>query len=156
MRSSECSKAASLNAGVRQNKMNAVFGEKIAHMEYTLRKGAYAVIIDDQDVAAIKGTSSYFLPGGGREGTETDEETLARELHEECEASVEILSTIGQATDFLFSAAEDHHFEKHGTFCLARLLTPPNENLIWIPISDASRFFRQEGHVWAITRALAM
>lgn len=134
--------------------MNNAFGDKIDHADYVLRKGAYAVIIEAQAVAAIQGTKSYFLPGGGIEGKETEEETLTRELREECNASVEILGLIGQATDYLFSAAEGCHFEKCGTFFLARFLTPPDENLIWIPVSDASKLFRQEGHVWAINQTI--
>jgi len=88
--------------------------------------------------------------GGGVEERESNEEALTRDLREECDASIEILSLIGQATDYLFSASEDRHFEKRGTFYLARFLTTPNVNMVWVPLQDVSKLFRQAGHVWAI------
>jgi len=127
----------------------------VNRVDYLVRKGAYVVIVDGDSVAAIQGPGGYyFLPGGGIEENESDEETLIRELKEECDASVEILGLMGQATDFLFAAGEDRYFEKRGSFYLARFLTLPDKNLVWIPIPDASKLFRQEGHVWAIKQAL--
>ena len=112
------------------------------------------MIMSDKGVGAISGASGYYLPGGGVEGMEGDEETLTRELKEECNASIEIVHLIGRATDFLFSKAEDCHFEKRGTFYLARLLTEPDENMVWIPLPNASNLFRQPGHVWAIVQGM--
>jgi len=130
------------------------FGEKLANFDYCIRDGVYAVIRNDKAVAAIQGVSGYFLPGGGVEAGESREETLKRELQEECAASLEIFSFIGQATDYLFSASEDRHFEKRGTFFLARFLTMPNKNLVWIPLEEVSKLFRQAGHVWAVTQTV--
>ena len=130
------------------------FGIKLANFDYCIRNGVYAVIRNDTAVAAVQGLSGYFLPGGGVEVGESSEETLRRELQEECDASIEISSLIGEATDYLFSAAEERHFEKRGTFYLARFLTKPNENLVWIPLQDISKLFRQAGHVWAITQSI--
>ena len=134
--------------------MMTTFGEKLANFDYCIRNGVYAVIRNVKAVAAVQGLSGYFLPGGGVEEGESSEETLRRELQKECDASIEISSLIGQTTDFLFSASEERHFEKRGTFYLARFLTPPNENLVWIPLQDLSKLFRQEGHVWAITQTI--
>jgi len=44
------------------------FGDKVADKNYIVRPGAYAVIFDSTNrVAAIPGTTGYFLPGGGLE-----------------------------------------------------------------------------------------
>ena len=134
---------------------NPRFGETIAGVEYIFRAGVYAVIVDHANrVAAIRGEGGYFLPGGGIEPNENEEEALAREVMEECGASVTLLSAIGQATDFLHSKAEESYFEKHGTFYLARLLTAPSAKLVWITSQEAPRLFRQGGHAWAITQAI--
>ena len=130
------------------------FGEKVDKIDYIVREGVYAVIVDDKRVAAIRGSSGYFLPGGGAEGNEEAEETLIREFAEECNASIELLSLIGRATDFLFSSSEHCHFEKRGTFYLARFLSEPDEHVLWIPFQDAPGLFRQRGHVWAIQQGI--
>jgi 8-oxo-dGTP diphosphatase len=134
--------------------MNPVFGDKLDHVDYMIRNGAYAVIIEDNAVAAMQGPGGFFLPGGGVEENEDGAAALTRELKEECDASIERLRSIGQATDFLFSSSENRHFEKRGRFYLARFLTRPNENVIWMPLHDAPKLFRQAGHAWAVSQAI--
>ena len=134
--------------------MTATFGTKIDRVEYVVREGAYAVIVDDKSVAAIQGGGGFYLPGGGIEVNENHNTTLVRELEEECGASIEILDLIGQATDFLFSPTENCHFEKRGTFYRGRFTSRPNQNLVWVPVLESAKLFRQQGHAWAVLNAL--
>ena len=60
------------------------FGDKIAHAQYVLRPGGYAVIRNAAGEIAVALTPSGFvLPGGGQEDGETPEETAVREAFEE-------------------------------------------------------------------------
>jgi 8-oxo-dGTP pyrophosphatase MutT (NUDIX family) len=60
-----------------------IFGDRLEHVHYIVRRGAYAVIINDGMIAVVKTPTGYFLPGGGVEGTETFENRLKREVLEE-------------------------------------------------------------------------
>jgi hypothetical protein len=42
-----------------------IFGDRLEHVHYIVRRGAYAVIINDGMVAVVKTPTGYFLPGGG-------------------------------------------------------------------------------------------
>ncbi|MGB8353574.1 MAG: NUDIX domain-containing protein [Chthoniobacteraceae bacterium] len=132
------------------------FGEKKPNVAYIARPGAYAVIFDnDRRVAAMRGSSGYFLPGGGLEKGETLVAALHRELFEECVATVKILNRIGEARDFIYSKTENAYFEKLGTFYLAQFTTiPASPDLEWLDPRETKNLFRQKGHAWAVTRAL--
>jgi len=132
------------------------FGEKKSDVVYIARRGAYAVIFDNERrVAAMRGGSGYFLPGGGLEEGETFEAALHRELFEECAATVKILNMIGEARDFIYSKAENAYFEKLGMFCLAQFTTiPASRDLEWLDPGEMENLFRQKGHAWAVMRAL--
>jgi len=131
------------------------FGEKKSDVAYIARRGAYAVIFDNRNrVAAMRGRSGYFLPGGGLEEGETYESALHRELFEECAATVKILNMIGEARDYIYSKAENAYFEKRGTFYLAQFTTiPASRDLEWLHPGEADNLFRQKGHAWAVMRA---
>ena len=57
------------------------FGFKETTVHYVLRPSCYAVIFNEtfSKVAIIKNRNRFFLPGGGMEGTETQEACLHRE-----------------------------------------------------------------------------
>ena len=131
------------------------FGEKKSDVAYVARRGAYAVIFDNERrVAAIRGASGYFLPGGGVEEGETFEIALHRELFEECAATVKILNVIGEARDFIYAKAENAYFEKLGVFYFAQFATvPASRDLEWLDPRETDNLFRQKGHAWAVMRA---
>ena len=133
----------------------SIFGEKISSITYAVRPGAYAVIFDNgSSVAAVRGETGYFLPGGGLADGETPEAALHREILEECATTIEISDMIGRATDFIYSANEDTHFEKQGIFYLAHFTAPPaSKDLEWLALDSATKVFRQQGHAWAVMHA---
>ena len=128
------------------------FGEKQSGVDYVVRHGAYAVIFDrERRVAAICSRSTHFLPGGGCDPDETPHATLAREVREECGVEIEIGEYLGEAIDYLYSASEKTHFEKHGCFYVGSFESPPtSSDLVWLSTSGFAPFFRQRGHVWAV------
>ncbi len=53
-------------------------------------KVAYLKLVDGQILSTrSKGRSKYYIPGGKREGTESDEETLIREIKEELNVDID-------------------------------------------------------------------
>jgi 8-oxo-dGTP diphosphatase len=69
-----------------------VFGKPIKGYRYIERPGAYAIILDEaKRVAVVKNPLGYFLPGGGQDPGESPEETVKREVLEECGFSIEVL-----------------------------------------------------------------
>lgn len=69
--------------------MKKSFVEKIEETEYKDRVGAYAVIFDsNRRIAVIQTSRDYFMPGGGIENNETQEECIKNERMEEVGLSV--------------------------------------------------------------------
>jgi 8-oxo-dGTP diphosphatase len=80
------------------------FGRKIENVDYKYQKGVYAVIFNpkkDKIVTVHTGKEHSFLPGGGIEGTETDEECLIRELLEETGYEIKIGSFYWKSDEVL-------------------------------------------------------
>lgn len=128
------------------------FGEKIPGIAYVPRRGVYAVVFNtDGQVAAIRSGAAHYLPGGGYEAGETDQETLIREVREECGVEIRIGPFLGEAIDYLYAAGENTHFEKHGFFYTGSFVTPSDSSdLVWIPANRAVTAFRQASHAWAV------
>jgi 8-oxo-dGTP pyrophosphatase MutT (NUDIX family) len=83
------------------------FGRQEAPLErpkYRIRKGASAVLLDDESRVALMHVASdnyYKLPGGGLDSGEDAPAALKRELLEEVGASsIEIISEIGQIDEY--------------------------------------------------------
>lgn len=80
------------------------FGEKIPGQEYCVRPGAYAVLFDsDRRIAVIETKKGYYLPGGGSEADETPEQTLIREIREECGFTILIGEILGEAVEYVYA-----------------------------------------------------
>jgi 8-oxo-dGTP diphosphatase len=104
------------------------FGEKIPGHEYTLRPGAYAVVMKNNLYAIVKNPKSYFLLGGGIEGDETPEEALHREVYEEIGMSMRIDGKIGVAMQHIYVPEADVYISKEGHFYRVTLLDLVSES----------------------------
>ena len=135
-----------------------LFGDFDPNLEYKDRRAAYAVIISDKTVAAVKGPDKYWLPGGGSLLYETAEETIVRELKEELGRSIRLIQEIGRATQYFYAVADRCYYKMDATFFRAEFtgeLSESGENdLHWVPIVVAERLFFHQCHVWAINHAI--
>ena len=81
-----------------------IFGEKIEGIEYKDRAGAYGVAFnEDGYIAVIRTPRGYFLPGGGIEAGENQEECIIREFKEETGYDIEVKQFIGKASTYWFA-----------------------------------------------------
>jgi 8-oxo-dGTP diphosphatase len=78
-------------------KTEKTFGQFDPSLDYYHRVGAYLVIVQDGNLAAIAHRLGYLLPGGGIEGEETHEECLLRECLEEIGYDVRVDELITSA-----------------------------------------------------------
>jgi 8-oxo-dGTP diphosphatase len=137
------------------------FGERKANTVYQPRPGAYAVIFDDAGrVAVVRTLQDVGLPGGGSDAGETPEETLEREVREECARGVTVLRRLGETIQFVFVPSEQKHFRKHGVFFAAelgpRLPQPPeaDNTLLWLSPPDAIAQLATESQAWVVERVV--
>lgn len=139
------------------------FGERGADTVYQPRPGAYAVIFDSESrVAVVRTPQGTGLPGGGADPGETPEETLQREVREECGRAVGGLRRLGETVQFVFVPEEQRHFRKHGVFFAAELGArfpeppEPDHSLLWLPPSAARAQLSTESHAWVVERMSAV
>src|SRR4051812_14921871 len=89
-----------------------IFGSPEPNVQYTDRRAAYIVIVaDDGQIAMVKGSQKYFLPGGGSGEDEAPEDTIIREAYEELARSVRPTRRIGKAIQYFYSATVDRHYK---------------------------------------------
>lgn len=138
------------------------FGRREPGVDYRLRPGSYGVLRDELGrVAVVETPVGNFLPGGGQEPGETSEQTLHREVREECGFAIRIGAWIGIADEFFFAPSEKIHFRKRGAFFTATRepgpLTPTDagHELRWCAPSEALAQLTHESQRWAVDRALA-
>jgi 8-oxo-dGTP diphosphatase len=113
-----------------------------------------------QNVAVIRRPNGFFLPGGGAEPGENPEQTLHREILEECGAKIRISHCIGNA-DQLVVTIDQTYFCKICTFFEASLLEPvgksadPADELVWLKVADALTLLSHGSQRWAVTQSQA-
>jgi 8-oxo-dGTP diphosphatase len=137
------------------------FGDRVEGQAYVLRPGGLAILTDVRGrLATVKVGSAWFLPGGGQDEGELPEAAAIREAVEECGLRIELLDVIGVADEFLYAASEHTHFQKRGTFFLARVLGPapgptePDHELVWLAPDEALTCLSHGSHRWAVREAL--
>lgn len=139
-----------------------VFGEKLDGLEYQKRKGVYAVIfnsVKNKVVTVQTARGHYFLPGGGIEANEKNEDCLKREMLEETGYEISIGSFIGKAMKY-FQSTKNESILSEGYFYLAELLNKtqyPVEDdhfLKWISVENIEEFLIHEHHIWAVKEGL--
>ncbi len=129
------------------------FGLENAAVDNKPRPAAYAVIINNQGrIAAVKGKSHYFLPGGGSLAEETPEQTAMREVREELACELRIISQIGKAVQFFQSDGQNYRMEAvffEGELIGALSVTAEYE-LCWLDVGQIEEGFYHKCQVWAV------
>ncbi len=130
------------------------FGVREAGRVYSVRPAAYAVILDSQRrIACVGESSGIFLPGGGTQPGETPEETVAREVREECAFEVTRLERLCSAVQF-FVSGEGVAYELHATFFRTHFGpatgSVPELLLRYLAAEEASERLFHECHRWAL------
>ncbi|MFD1174538.1 NUDIX hydrolase [Oceanobacillus picturae] len=142
--------------------MRLIFGSKNEHVDYRVKKGAYAVIFNDlkNKVLAVQtANGNHFLPGGGMEDNESDIECLKREVIEETGNKIEINSFIGNAICYFYST-KNEPLLSDGYFYRAKLLErvqdPVEEDhyVKWVKLEKLEESFFHEHQIWAIKKGL--
>jgi 8-oxo-dGTP diphosphatase len=129
------------------------FGLENAAVVNKPRPAAYAVIIDNQGrIAAVKGKSHYFLPGGGSLAEETPEQTAMREVREELACELRIISQIGKAVQFF--QADGQNYRMEAVFFEGELIGVISETaeyeLCWLDVGQIGEGFYHKCQVWAV------
>ena len=129
------------------------FGRKRPEFRYRIRPAAHAVISDgDGKVAVVRGPGGLFLPGGGSRAGESPQETVRREVREECACAVVVAEPFGKAVQYFETASEA--IEQHGVFFRARFAGEPSgtgeHELLWLAPEEAQRRLYHESHAWAV------
>ncbi len=133
------------------------FGNELPGVTYTERPGSYALILNEKDeLAVIKTSFGYFLPGGGLEPGEEFLDGLARELKEEIGYEVVRADFFVVAAQFHWSTFYKKHFKKIGAFFEVEAKAPSipefaeGHALVWMPRQLAQTDLSQEFQRWAV------
>ncbi|RAI82670.1 NUDIX domain-containing protein [Macrococcoides goetzii] len=139
-----------------------IFGEKIENLNYKNIPSVYAVILNNakEKVLTVRnGKGHYFLPGGGIENNESDQECLERELLEETGYSVSIGNYIGNAKQYLMSS-KNEPILNDGNFYICILLEKINNQseedheVVWLKIDEFEHLLFHDHHIWAVNESL--
>jgi len=120
--------------------------KKESGKNYLERAGAYGFIINkDGLLATVQTKTGYFLPGGGIEAGESEEECLKRECLEEIGMEISIKSKFAIGTYHFHSTTADRDMTSVGHFfdCAMESMTDsqsePGHRLAWLAPSDATK-----------------
>ncbi len=143
--------------------MSAVpeFGERVPGESYRPRPGSYAVLFDDAGrVAVVTTPRGASLPGGGADPGETAEDTLRREVREECGFDVIAERCVCRAIQYVYAEGEGF-FAKDCTFFLARRRDgapagagESDHHLEWLDPAEALIRLPQASQAWAVSQCL--
>lgn len=113
---------------------------------YVQRNGAYAIIINDKNLLAIiKTPLGYFLPGGGIEASESEQECIIRECLEEAGLKIKVLEKISIGNFYFFATTTNKYTESIGHFYSCEIIeqlenkTEEDHELIWLETHEAMR-----------------
>jgi 8-oxo-dGTP diphosphatase len=135
------------------------FGDRKPGQSYSPRPSAYAVIADaDGRVAVMLTPRGCFLPGGGSEGRETPDETLVREVREECGLGVHIIHPLGESVEYVYTAGHPVGIRKECVFFAATVgkpcgaATEADHVLVWLEPQEAEVRLTHGSQQWAVRR----
>ena len=136
------------------------FGQRNSSQVYLARPGAYALLINaDGRIGVLDTPHGCFLSGGGSEGSETPEETLVREVREECGFEVQSLNRIGEAIEYVFTPGNDTGIRKECVFFTANVgevqgaASEVDHILIWLGPQEAKARLVHESQKWAVDQS---
>ena len=137
------------------------FGQVKRGQDYVPRPGAYALIFDAHGLLAMMETPrGCFLPGGGSEGSETPEETLVREVREECGFEISVGVRVGEAVEYVHTAGNEAGIRKECAFFQATVATgvgvatEADHVLVWLEPKEAQVRLGHESQRWAVATAM--
>jgi 8-oxo-dGTP pyrophosphatase MutT (NUDIX family) len=133
-----------------------IFGVPDESIAYQARPASYVVITDHQGrVAAVKGKTHYFLPGGGAIDQETPEQTVRREVMEELSREVHIIGQIGKAIQYF--NADGRHYRMEAVYFAGEFgsesIAKGEHELCWLEVEQIEERFFHKSHVWAVRQA---
>lgn len=106
---------------------------------YTQRTGAYGIIPNDQNLLAIvKTPRGYFLPGGGIEDSESEEDCVVRECLEEIGLKVKVLKKICSGNCYFYATTSNKYIASLGHFYSCEIVqmsgtkTEADHELVWL------------------------
>lgn len=142
---------------------NLMFGEKDEAANYQDRYAAYIIVETHGKIAMIEAPNgAFFLPGGEKEGQETNEEAISRELLEEMGISAEIACYLGEAAEYFYSNHRKTYFHNPGYFYVAKSWqkvgepTEKDQSIWWVTPETALEKLKRGSHRWAVEKWLAM
>lgn len=147
------------------NKIGSIpeFGERVQTQQYVPRPGSYALLTNTQGrIAVMETPRGCFLPGGGLEGNETPEETLMREVKEECGFDVERLRRIGEAVEYVYTPGNESGIRKECVFFVANVgpaqgaATEVDHILVWLEPQEAEARLAHGSQQWAVRQSKSM
>ncbi|KAB7663017.1 NUDIX hydrolase [Bacillus sp. B1-b2] len=137
------------------------FGNKVDGVDYIRRTAAYGLFFQSGKLAVVQTSDgNYFLPGGGIEQNETQQECIIREAVEEMGMEIQIMDYIGVAQRYFYSTNEYKYYLSEGHFFLCeitRQIGQPLEEghiLIWMKPFNAIEELFHEHQSWAVREAI--
>ena len=133
-----------------------IFGSPEPSVQYTERRAAYVVIVNDVgEVAMVESRQKHFLPGGGSLSGESPEETIVREVCEELARSVRLVRRIGKVIQYFYSDADDRHYKMLAVFFAGEFTDEPcdikgEHELHWLPVTESEKSYFHACHAWAV------
>ncbi len=136
------------------------FGGRTPGKVYVPRPGAYGLIFDDSGrIAVMETPRGCFLPGGGSEDSETPEETLLREVQEECGFRITVGRRLGEAAEYRDTPGHEFAIRKDCVFFAATVTgtggaaTEPDHTLLWLKPDEAETRLAHGSQQWAVRQS---
>lgn len=145
-----------------------IFGDIIEGVSYKERKGVYGIAINENNEVAIierpliERPYGDFLPGGGLEEDETEEQCLRRELVEETGYEINIKKFICRGIEFGYAPKVESYLKLVGTFYEIEfkedtgLKKEIDHKLKWKDIEVLKESMPLEYQLWAIQQAFKL